>query len=96
MIARTVTVTADFSPNVIESTASFSDQMIEVSAGLTTNITHFYSEYPDYDGEYEFTPTAETQTLDSTDKVMRHNVVIKPIPSNYGLITWNGATLTVS
>ena len=92
MIARTVTVTADFSPNVIESTASFSDQMIEVSAGLTTNITHFCSEYPDYDGEYEFTP----QTLDSTDKVMRHNVVINPIPSNYGLITWNGSGIKIS
>ena len=29
--------------------------MIEVPAGLTTNITHFYSEYPDYDGEYNYT-----------------------------------------
>lgn len=49
-----------------------------------------------YDGPYEVTPSSETQTLLTEDKTMGGNVVINPIPSNYGLINWNGSVLTVS
>lgn len=49
-----------------------------------------------YTGEYEITPTEETQILQTERLISAHNFVINPIPSNYGLITWNGATLTVS
>lgn len=49
-----------------------------------------------YEGEYEVTPTEETITLSTSNLQMTHNVTINPIPSNYGLITWNGTTLTVS
>ena len=49
-----------------------------------------------YDGPYEFTPTADTQTIEIDHKMATANIVINPIPSNWGLITWNGATLTVS
>ena len=49
-----------------------------------------------YEGAYEVTPTEQTQTLPSENKFLYENVVINPIPSNYGLITWNGSTLTVS
>ena len=49
-----------------------------------------------YNGPYVITPSMETQTLDTTGKRMSENVVVNPIPSNYGLITWNGAVLTVS
>ena len=51
---------------------------------------------PSYTGPYEVTPSAETQTLETDSLYMRGNVIINPIPSNYGLITWNGSTLTVS
>jgi hypothetical protein len=51
---------------------------------------------PRYDGPYEVTPSAEAQTLDTSGLVMTDSVTVNPIPSNYGLITWNGATLTVS
>ena len=96
MIARTVTVTADFSPNIIETTASISNQLIEVEAGLTTNITHYHSDYPDYEGETTFTPSVEMQTIPTAHTVLLSDITINPIPSNYGLITWNGSTLTVS
>ena len=96
MIARTVTVTAEFTSNIIEATATIADHVVEADATLTTSVRHWQTEYPDYEGAYEFTPSAEVQTLDSTDKVMHQNIIINPIPSNYGLITWNGATLTVS
>lgn len=49
-----------------------------------------------YDGDYEITPSAQTQTIPIIGKTARHNITVKPIPSNYGLITWNGSTLTVS
>ena len=49
-----------------------------------------------YDGEYEFTPTEDTQTVSIENKMAVQDITINPIPSNYGLITWNGAILTVS
>ena len=49
-----------------------------------------------YDGPYEFTPTAGSQTIEIDHKMATANIIINPIPSNWGLITWNGATLTVS
>lgn len=51
---------------------------------------------PIYSGSYIVTPTDEAQTLDTVDKRMADNLVINPIPSNYGKITWNGSFLTVS
>ena len=96
MIARTVTVEAVFSPNIVSVEASFTGRTIEADATLTTSVRHWQTEYPDYEGEYTITPSAEAQTLPSTDTVMHGDIVINPIPSNYGLITWNGATLTVS
>ena len=49
-----------------------------------------------YEGEYEITPSMETQTLSTSNKLLARDVTVNPIPSNYGLITWNGSTLTVS
>lgn len=49
-----------------------------------------------YSGTYTITPSSETQILNTEGLMMTRNVTINPIPSNYGLITWNGSTLTVS
>ena len=49
-----------------------------------------------FDGPYEATPSAQAQTIPVIGKTMRTNFTVNPIPNNYGLITWNGATLTVS
>ena len=51
---------------------------------------------PYYEGEYEVTPTRETQILNTAHKSMRENVVVNPIPSNYGLVTWTGNHLRIS
>ena len=50
----------------------------------------------EYEGSYTVTPTAQTQILNTQGFVMTEDVVVNAIPSNYGLITWNGTTLTVS
>ena len=54
------------------------------------------SNYDYYTGEYVVTPSSEAQVLNTEQLMMSGNVTINPVPSNYGLITWNGATLTVS
>lgn len=52
--------------------------------------------YPDYVGPYTITPSQSAQTLSTADKHTTADIIINPIPNNYGLITWNGSTLTVS
>lgn len=53
--------------------------------------------YPEaYGGETDVTPSTETQVLPCEGLMMAHNVTINPIPSNYGLITWDGSAITVS
>lgn len=53
--------------------------------------------YPSsYTGSYTVTPTQQTQVLQTDHLMMNGNVTVNPIPSNYGLITYNGSVLTVS
>ena len=55
-----------------------------------------WAEMEDYDGPYEVTPSAEEQVLHTKYRNMSGNITVNPIPSNYGLITWDGHVLTVS
>jgi len=70
---------------------------LSVQAGLNGSIT-IPAEIPceEYDGAYEFTPSGSQQTVEIAHKKATANITIAPIPGNYGLITWNGAFLTVS
>ena len=49
-----------------------------------------------YEGECTFTPSEEAQIIDIQQKLATGNITIEPIPSNYGLITWDGTKLTIS
>lgn len=49
-----------------------------------------------YQGEYHITPDQDSHILNTNGKYLSRNVVIDPIPGNYGLITWNGVTLMIS
>jgi len=49
-----------------------------------------------YEGSYNFTPSDVEQVIPIEGKMANQDITINPIPSNYGLITWNGSTLTVS
>lgn len=51
---------------------------------------------PEYHGAVTVTPSNERQTLTTHDLYVVDDIIIEPIPDNYGLITWNGSTLTVS
>lgn len=65
---------------------------VDGEAGVVVDI----GSYAIFDGAYAVTPTAQTQTLETANMALSANVIINPIPSNYGLITWNGSHLTVS
>lgn len=91
---RTVTATATVSQQVFTADASVSDMVFTADASIAIPVA--YSPLPHYEGAYEVTPSAEVQTLVTTGMVMDGDVRVNPIPSNYGLITWNGSTLTVS
>ena len=49
-----------------------------------------------YRGATTIIPSRSKQTLNTNGCVMTQDIVVESIPSNYGLITWNGAVLTVS
>ena len=62
--------------------------------GIITKVVEH--DLPVYTGATEITPSETEQILATADKVVTRNIVINPIPSNYGLITWDGSTLTIS
>lgn len=84
--------------NVEESINQFAlgvaENSVQVFFGVSTQIVT--STVPDYGGPYDFTPSSELQTIETTGFRMTDNVTINPIPNNYGLIGWNGSILTVS
>ena len=78
-------------------------QEIRVSAkapSITTStgipVARDFVDRDPYEGDYIIIPSAETQVLQTKYLRMTDDVTIKPIPQNYGLITWNGSFLTVS
>lgn len=50
----------------------------------------------EYEGSYSITPTSTRQILQTNERVCLANIAIEPIPSNYGLITYDGTVITVS
>ena len=76
--------------NVIDGDMSL-HTVIDGEAGV------FIPVYPDpYAGPTTFTPSQETQTVYTAGLTVPSNITIEPIPSNYGLITYNGTIITVS
>ena len=50
---------------------------------------------PPYEGEYEVTPTEETQILETDGKTMTADVVVNSIPQDYGRIVYDGVILRI-
>ena len=77
----------------VQSVSGAISGVVDVTGEITASGT---TDYPEYDGSYEITPSEDTQTLGTAYHVPIADIIVNPIPSNYGLITWNGSTLTVS
>lgn len=50
---------------------------------------------PVYTGQTVITPSDIAQTLATAEKVVASNIIINPIPENYGRLLYSGNTLTV-
>lgn len=71
--------------------------LIHVLSGVCGIVTEIRGgAYPEYSGQTEVIPSNQMQRLETANKSVLSDINIMPIPSNYGLITWNGSTLTVS
>lgn len=87
----------ELSGDVVTRNLQISGSIIEQTAKLEGNIINNGAKrFPDYHGEYIFTPNSETQVIETAEETLHQNIIINPIPSNYGLIGWNGSYLTVS
>ena len=49
-----------------------------------------------YRGDYTITPGDTAVVMETAGLLMAQNVTINPIPSNYGLITWNGSVFPLT
>ena len=68
------------------------DEALAVALGVSVNTVA--GEH--YSGQTDFTPTAERQIISTAGLIMDGDIYVEPIPSNYGLITWNGSFIRVS
>lgn len=85
-------LTVNFHPERVS--VNITDQSLEIGTG--TPIAKEYISTDPYTETYVATPSTEAQTFSTKNLRMTDDFVVNPIPSNYGLITWNGSTLTVS
>ena len=91
-------------PIEIQAEAVVNDSVYEVEAvsnGIVLSSTvassiNIAERVPTYDGPYELTPTDDVQIIPIEEKKATQDIVINPIPSNYGKIGWNGAYLTAT
>lgn len=50
---------------------------------------------PSYHGSCEITPGDSPQIVECSGLLMPQNIVVNPVPSNYGRIDWDGISLSV-
>lgn len=79
-------------PQKVKVSINSGNMGINVGSSIAREILDTYP----YEGEYIVDPTTETQILLTKNLRMIDNLVINPIPNNYGLVTWNGSFLVIS
>ena len=58
---------------------------VNTDMGIITRV----SDIEAYSGDYTVTPARTEQILETKDRLMVDKVVVKPIPKEYGLITYD-------
>lgn len=61
--------------------------------GIYTRLTDY--DAPEYTGETVITPSEETQILQTQGKLATENIIVNPIPANYGRIIYDGTHLRI-
>lgn len=85
-------LTAEFKPHSV----SVSVDAVSMGVSIGSPVVKEYVDVETYTGAYDVIPSSDVQTLNTEGFRLTRNIVVNPVPSNYGLITWNGAFLTVS
>ena len=91
--AKTPSITATYKTKALGTEVSY--KRLSVSTGMPI-VKIYEGDRPPYEGDYDVIPTDTEQILETDGKRMIGNVRVAPIPSNWGRITWNGSTITVS
>ena len=65
-------------------------------SGSIYRVVDYNDKIEHYTGEYEATPTQDVQIFSTNGLCMTQDFIVNPIPSNYGLISWDGSVMTVS
>lgn len=86
-------LTATFRPQTVQ--VNIDSEKVDIDFG-TPVARDYVSDRDPYTGSYTVTPTQSEQVLLTNNLRMTDNITVEAIPSYYGLITWNGSTLTVS
>lgn len=68
----------------------------DVAVPMSMDASYMMIDTPIYHGAYTYTPTSETQVISIHGQMAERDIVIDPVPSAYGRVTWNGSYLTVS
>lgn len=77
----------------LDMTPEDAEETAELEIGDTVIV---HESLPVYDGPVTVVPTGETQVLETQYRSVMSRITVAPIPRNYGLITYNGRTITVS
>lgn len=80
-------ITCRFELEVSETEVSF-DGSVEQSIN--------FDPHPVYTGATSVNPGPNAVTLQTAGKILNANIVIQPVSSRWGRISWNGSYLTVS
>lgn len=95
-ISKEIPISAELHDGVISAGADLHESVVTVEPNYSTPVAGYISDVDYYEGPYEYTPTQAEQTIPIQGQMATRNITINPIPSNYGLITWDGRALTVS
>jgi hypothetical protein len=66
---------------------------VDGESGIVTKVVG--QDLPTYTGATEITPSDNEQVLLTENRVVTRNIIVNPIPENYGRLLWSGNTLTV-
>ena len=94
MIPNPITVPLTIAESVQQVALAIATDIEQIALGIATPIQVITGEH--YHGATEFTPSAEQQVIHTEGLFVDDPIIIEPIPNNYGLITWDGRTITVS
>lgn len=90
-MAKDITAKGYLSGNIIAKASLSGNITASASFGQTVILENL----PVYGGTTEVTPSNQAQVLLTENKALTRNIVVNPIPEDYGRLLWSGNTLTV-